>query len=77
MAYVHDIAERWLDWKALGPVAQTYHDLIAMDVKADTRKIYSTEEFDSGLNSLKTFVERRRAFLLKGTAAPRAGAGAR
>jgi hypothetical protein len=46
-------------------MAQQYHDLIAADVKADTRKIYSTEAFESGLDgSLKSFVERRRAFLL-------------
>ncbi|MEO8076741.1 MAG: CotH kinase family protein [Acidobacteriota bacterium] len=66
LADVHDIAEKWLDWKTLGPVAQKYHDLIAADVAVDTRKIYGTEEFDSGLNgALKTFVEKRRAFLLK------------
>jgi hypothetical protein len=70
LAYVHDIANRWLDWKALGPIAQKYHDLIAADVKVDTRKIYSSEEFESGLSgSLKNFVEQRRAFLLKATAA--------
>jgi spore coat protein CotH len=68
LTYVHDIASTWLDWKTLGPVAQKYHDLIAADVKVDTRKIYSTEEFESGLNgSLKSFVEQRRAFLLKAT----------
>jgi hypothetical protein len=65
LAYVREIAERWLDWKVLGPMAQQYNDLIAADVKADTRKIYSTEAFESGLDgSLKSFVERRRAFLL-------------
>jgi hypothetical protein len=73
MSYVREIAERWLDWRTLGPMAQRYHDLIAPDVTADTRKIYTTEEFEAGLNgSLKTFVERRRAFLLK--PAPAAGA---
>lgn len=75
LSYVHDIAERWLDWKTLGPVAQRYHDLIAADVKADTRKIYGTEEFESGLTgSLKSFVDERRAFLLKATAVQVAGA---
>jgi hypothetical protein len=68
LTYVHDIANRWLDWKTFGPLAQKYHDLIAADVTADTRKIYSTEEFESGLNgSLKSFVEQRRAFLLRAT----------
>ena len=50
-------------------IAQQYQALIAADVKADTRKLYSFEEFETGLNgSLKTFVDQRRAFLLKATA---------
>ena len=65
LASVRDIAERWLDWQTLGPLAQKNHDLIAADVRADTRKIYSSEEFDAGLSALKDFVEKRRAFLLK------------
>jgi hypothetical protein len=39
------MAEKWLDWNKLGPLAEQYHALIAEDVKADTRKIYSTETF--------------------------------
>ena len=71
LAYVRDIAERWLDWRTLGPTAQKYHDLIAADVQADTRKLYTTEEFEAGLNgSLKSFVESRRTYLLKTTTAP-------
>ena len=66
LGYVRDIAERWLDWKTLGPIAQKYHDLIAADVRTDTRKIYSSAEFDAGLTgSLKEFVDARRAFLLR------------
>ncbi|MGB7219063.1 MAG: CotH kinase family protein [Vicinamibacterales bacterium] len=66
LGYVRDIAERWLDWRTLGPIAQKYHDLIAADVRTDTRKIYSSAEFDAGLNgSLKEFVDARRAFLLR------------
>ena len=45
LGYVRDIAERWLDWNHLGPLARRYHDLIADDVKADTRKLFSTEAF--------------------------------
>ena len=71
LAYVRDIAEQWLDWRTLGPTAQKYHDLIAADVQADTRKLYTTEEFEAGLNgSLKSFVESRRTYLLKTTARP-------
>jgi spore coat protein CotH len=68
MTYVRDIAEQWLDWKTLGPIAEKHRSLIAADVKADTRKLYGSEAFDSGLDGLRTFVEARRAYLLKVTA---------
>ena len=45
LGYVRDIAEKWLDWERLGRLARRYHDLIAEDVKADTRKLFSTEAF--------------------------------
>lgn len=80
LGYVRDVAERWLDWNRLGPVAEGYHTLIAEAVKEDTRKLDSTEAFLSGLAgevqqegrgfggggkiSLKRFAEERRAFLL-------------
>jgi hypothetical protein len=71
LAYVRDIAERWLDWKALEPIVEEYQSLIAKDVKDDTRKLYSFEAFESGLTagagSLKSFVDTRRAFLIKVT----------
>ena len=79
--YVRDIAERWLDWKTLGPVATNYHSLIAADVKLDTRKLTSTENFEKSLTeditgrgfgpgggtklSLKNFADQRRAYLLR------------
>jgi hypothetical protein len=67
--YVRDIAEKWLDWKVLGPKVERYQKLIANDVKADTRKLYSFEAFQNDVatseHSLKAFVEKRRAFLLK------------
>ncbi len=68
LTYVRDIAERWLDWKTLGPIAGKHRGLIAADVMADTRKLYSSDAFDSGLAELKTFVEARRAYLLRVTA---------
>ena len=80
LGYVRDVAERWLDWNRLGPVAEAYHTLIAEAVKEDTRKLDSTEAFLSGLAgdvqpaergfggggkiSLKRFADERRAFLL-------------
>lgn len=76
--YVRQIAEQSLDWNKLGPIAAKYHKLIAEDVKADTKKLDSYEDFeaslgenpeanathDSHLMNLNTFVEKRRAFLL-------------
>jgi hypothetical protein len=73
LAYVRDIAEKWLDWNQLGKVAKPLHDLIADDVKADTRKLSSLEAFQGSLSSgsssdrgitLKAFADQRRAYLL-------------
>ncbi|HUS36201.1 MAG TPA: CotH kinase family protein [Verrucomicrobiae bacterium] len=49
LGYVREIAEKSLDWEKVGPVAQKYHDLIAEDVREDTRKLDSTEEFEKNL----------------------------
>ena len=49
LAYVRDIAEKWLDWNKMGPLAAQYQSLIAADVKSDTRKLHSTEAFLSGV----------------------------
>jgi hypothetical protein len=71
LAYVRDIADKWLDWKTLGPIAHKYHALIAPDVKIDTRKLYSFEEFQTGVEGaggIKSFVDRRRTYLLNYTA---------
>jgi spore coat protein CotH len=65
LAYVRDVANTWLDWNRLGPLAQKYHDLIAAVVKTDTRKLYTNEAFDEGVRSLKKFAEERRAYILK------------
>jgi hypothetical protein len=71
VASVRDIAERWLDWRKLGPLAKSYQAVIADEVKVDTRKLYTTEAFENGLDggedSLRRFVEARREFLLKVT----------
>ena len=67
MGYVRDIADRWLDWKTLGPIAERHQALIAGDVKVETRKLYGFDAFDAaapGRDSVKGFAERRRAFLL-------------
>ena len=65
LGYVRDIATTWLDWQKLGPVAEGYHALIAADVKADTKKLDSYEAFESSLQTLRSFAERRRGVILK------------
>ena len=78
LGYVRQIATEWLDWKRLEPMVREYQALIASDVKADTRKLGTTEAFSAGVEgevnggfmsgpsmSLKTFVEKRREFLLR------------
>ena len=69
LSYVREIADKHLDWKTLGPRIEQYQALIAADVKADTRKLYSTEAFKTATDgegeSLKSFVEKRRAYLRK------------
>lgn len=79
LGHVRAIAENWLDWKRISPIAARYQSLIASDVKADTRKLYPFEAFEKGAAedvqedgprgprttmSLKSFVEQRRAYLL-------------
>jgi hypothetical protein len=79
--YVKDIAQNWMDWKKLAPLVQQWQSLIAADVKADTRKIFSTAAFTKAVTedgfepgfgptappnmSLKSFLEQRREYLLK------------
>jgi hypothetical protein len=77
LQYVRDIAEKWLDWNRLGPIAESYHSLIAADIEADTKKLDSNERFAQGLDgsapasggrggavALKSFADQRRAYLL-------------
>ena len=68
--YVRHIAENWLDWQKIGPLTEQYQSVIAADIKTDTHKLESEEAFKSGVTedgrqmSIKTFVEKRRAYLL-------------
>ena len=64
LQYCRDIATKWLDAKAFGAVATAFHERIAADVRMDTRKLISTEQFETSLEELKAFVEARRAFVL-------------
>ena len=75
LAYVGDIAEKWLDWQRLGPLVEKYQKLIADDVARDTRKLDTTEAFTTGVygagdgtpppaTTIKGFADQRRAALL-------------
>ena len=64
MADLKDIAEKHLDWAVQGPRVRQWQALIAEEVKADTRKLYSSG-FESDVASLQSFVTRRRATLLR------------
>ncbi len=65
LRYVREIAERDLDWASVGPMVARYQQLIAADVSRDTRKLSSTEAFTSDVSALKSFFEKRRAYLLE------------
>jgi hypothetical protein len=77
LLYVRDIAEHWLDWRTLRPMVREWQALIEPDVSVDTRKIYSTDAFYADVGdsadaelpgserTLRGFIERRRAFLLR------------
>jgi hypothetical protein len=71
IAFFKTLTETPLDLleAALEPIVRRYQAVIAEEVKADTRKLYSSERFRADLDespeSLKHFVDRRRAFLLK------------
>lgn len=70
LAYVRDIAQHRLDWASLEPRVRAWVDLIQEDVKLDTRKLYSDDAFRNEVGSeggLRSFVERRRQFLLNVT----------
>ncbi len=49
LGYVRDIAEKWLTWDKIGPLAKQYQDLIAADIKTDTRKLDTFEAFTNGV----------------------------
>jgi hypothetical protein len=75
LAYVGDIADKWLDWQRLGPIVDKYRKLIEADVAADTRKHETIEAFTNGIygpggdappppSTIKGFADQRRAALL-------------
>ena len=57
LGYVREIADTWLDWKKLGPIAEELHGLMVEDVKATTRKAASNEAFLASLTKGETPAE--------------------
>ncbi|MEO8369075.1 MAG: CotH kinase family protein, partial [Candidatus Solibacter sp.] len=49
LSYVRDIADKWLDWNRMGPLARQLQAVVAEDMKTDNRKLDSTENFTSGV----------------------------
>lgn len=78
-AYLREMADNWLDWSRLEPTIESHRRVIASEVARDTKKLSTSQEFESGFlqNSshagpcgsrtsygLKPFVEARRRYLL-------------
>jgi hypothetical protein len=74
MEYVRHIAQNALDWSKVEPRINAWRSLIRADVDADTRKLYSTDEFATAVfgsgeavpppTTLKGFILQRREYLL-------------
>jgi hypothetical protein len=64
LSYCKAIATKWLDWQTLGPLVTQAHEMIAADVRADTRKLETTEAFEASTADLKAFADKRRAYVL-------------
>ncbi len=75
--HVREIARKQLAWESIGPVIEQCRELIHEAVRDDTRKLSSTEAFEAATSStttaaegeravsLRDFIERRRAYLLR------------
>ncbi len=89
MAYVKEIAQKSLDWKTLGPVVAANRALIEKELQADTRKLSSFDAFLLATGDeaaapaagarrepmvLRSFFEKRRAYLLGYTPKDQPGA---
>ena len=64
LAHVRTVLNRSLTWETLGPQVEQYKQLIEAEVRADPRKLYTTEAFEASPAELERFVRERRDFLL-------------
>lgn len=65
LAHIRAIIEESLDWNALEPQIEAYRALIADEVMADTKKLYSNDQFESSFTEIEDFINRRHNYLLK------------
>ena len=72
LEYVREVGEL-MKWENIGPIIQQHRALIQHEVAADTRKLFTTAEFESKTSSevpgedstsLRSFLEQRSRFLL-------------
>ncbi len=64
LAHARTILEYFLTVEVLWPMIDEYQSLIENEVESDSKKIYSTQAFFSGISVLKNFVKTRRSELL-------------
>jgi hypothetical protein len=48
-AHLRTVVEQSFNWQVLGPMVTRFHALLAPDVAADTKKIYTTQQFQDNL----------------------------
>jgi hypothetical protein len=63
LAYVHEIADRWLSPSVFGPMTARWRARTEAEVRADTRKLYGMEAYEAGFAALERFAAERRAWL--------------
>jgi hypothetical protein len=64
LAHVRAIVDNYLNEDYLVQKIDTYKALIESEVMQDSKKLYTNSDFDSGINTLKSFITQRRNFLL-------------
>jgi hypothetical protein len=64
LAHVRTILDSFLTEDALWPKIDAYKVLIEQEVQMDNKKLYTTQAFLSGITTLKSFIQTRRAVLL-------------
>ncbi len=64
LAHARMIVDVYLTKEHLYPIIKDYRLLIGAEVRADEKKLYSTDEFFSGINTLKEFITARRNYIL-------------